>query len=121
MNKNVLNANKIRFWNQLRVLCNKIVLFMGAIFVVMTSIFHTETTVAQRSLSYLDMENPLVPVFIWVVYYIALVNFLLILLELIDRMGSFRERPIFKKSFKAILLASIVIVPLISMYQIIML
>lgn len=105
------NSTKISYWNQLRKLNIKTVMVSGILFVatlVMFLGFQKFTSFFFDPL----MLNVIPVMALDLLIYLALVNALLLLLELIDRMLNVRTIPILKKIFKVLMLI-LVVVPML--------
>ena len=105
------NSTKISYWNQLRKLNIKTVMVSGILLVatlVMFLGFQKFTSFFFDPL----MLNVITVMALDLLIYLALVNALLLLLELIDRMLNVRTIPILKKIFKVLMLI-LVVVPML--------
>ncbi len=105
------NSTKISYWNQLRKLNIKTVMVSGILLVatlVMFLGFQKFTSFFFDPL----MLNVIPVMALDLLIYLALVNALLLLLELIDRMLNVRTIPILKKIFKVLMLI-LVVVPML--------
>lgn len=105
------NSSKISYWRRLRRLTSKLVIAMGVLMIIVLIVFLG----FQKFTSFFFdplMLNVIPVMALDLLIYLALVNALLLLLELIDRMLNVRTIPILKKIFKVLMLI-LVVVPML--------
>jgi hypothetical protein len=96
-----MNISKILYWNSLRTHLNKwLIIFSGITLLI--NLILPKVKIFKNSLIPFEFSNIIISAFSSLLIYIALVNFILIILELIDRMLNLRERKTIKKIFKSI-------------------
>ncbi len=100
-NKKDMNSNKVLYWNRLRLQLNTCVLIICGIILFIKFIF---PEVKFFTTSYLRFKLPTIVITALVefIIYISLINFVILILEVIDRMINFEEQEIIKKYFKFI-------------------
>ena len=100
-NKKDMNSNKVLYWNRLRLQLNTCVLIICVITLFIKFIF---PEIEFFTTSYLRFKLPTIVIaaLVELIIYISLVNFVILILEVIDRMIYFEEQEIIKKCFKFI-------------------
>lgn len=96
-----MNSNKVLYWNRLRLQLNTCVLIICVITLFIKFIF---PEIEFFTTSYLRFKLPTIVIaaLVELIIYISLVNFVILILEVIDRMIYFEEQEIIKKCFKFI-------------------
>ncbi len=109
-----MNTSKILYWNNLRTLLNKwVLIFSGATLLI--TLLLPKSGLFTNSLIPFEFSSIIISTFVGLLIYIAIINFILIILELLDRMINLKERKIIKKYFKYIVLIIFLFSPISEM------
>ena len=109
-----MNTSKILYWNNLRSLVNKWVLIFSGITLLITLLL-PKRGLFKSSLIHFDFSSIIISTFVNLLVYIAIINFILIILEFLDRMTNLKERKIIKKYFKYMILTIFLLLPILEM------
>ena len=103
-----MNLSKVSYWNQLRKLITKIVVVLWVVEVIVLIVLLG----FQKFTSYfLDpLQLNVIPVMlIDLVFYLIIINVLLLMLEFLDKKLQLKTRPILKKVFRVVMVILVVL------------
>lgn len=109
-----MNSNKILYWNRLRLQLNKWLFIFCGITLLIEFTFIKEELFTISLLPF-EFTNILIRNVVDLLIYISLVNFIIIILELSDRIIDFKEQKLIKKYFKLIIIITFLSFPLLKM------
>lgn len=110
-----MNSNKVLYWNRLRLHLNIWVLLICGITLFIKFTF---PEVEFFTTSYLRFKLPTIVItaLVELMIYISLINFVILILEVIDRMINFEKQEIIKKYFTFITFIIFLFLPLLNIF-----
>ena len=105
-----MNSNKIAYWNTLRAKLNKWFLLISGIKLLIV-LFISKTGLITSFIIPYKFSNIFISNVIGFVIYFSLINFILIVIEMLDRITSFNEKALLKKYFKYVIFTIFLLFP----------
>jgi hypothetical protein len=97
-----MNLSKVSYWNQLRKLITKIVVVLWVVEVIVLIVLLGFQKFTSYFLDPLQL-NVILVMLIDLLFYLIIINVLLLMLEFLDKKLQLKTRPILKKVFRVVM------------------